>query len=99
MGKQAIQNTTQQPIDKNGSVLHFLRPGTTEKVATTASTTAATEDKIVRVVCDGAAHIVLNSTATTSHILMPANHVETFSLTEGDQINVLGANMYVTNLE
>lgn len=95
------QENTRQPIDKAGHSIPVLRLGETEKVSTGNQSTAATEDKIVRVVCDDDSHILIGAdpTATTSSVYFPANHVEYISLNKADKISVLGGNMYVTDCE
>lgn len=101
MATQSIQNTTRQAVDANGETVPCLKLSSTEKVATTNQSTAATEDKIVRLIADGDAHIAFgtNPTATTSDIYLPANQVEYVVLEEGDKVSVLGANLYVTDAE
>lgn len=89
------------PVDKNRSSIQVLRPATTEKLATTQSTTATTEMTVVRIIADGNCHIAIgsNPTATTSDIYVASGEYEYIKLDKGDKINVLGANLYVTTCD
>jgi hypothetical protein len=99
MANQSTHNTTRLAVDTNGNSVPCLKLTTTEKLATTEQSTAATEDKIIRIVADGDAHIAFGSdpTATTDDIFLPGNQVEYVILEEGDKVSVLGANLYVTD--
>jgi len=89
-----------QPVDKNGSAVQVLTILSTEKIATTASSTAVSKETIVRVVSDADCNIAIGSspTATTSDALLPRGIVEYFKLELGQRINVLGANLYVSTM-
>jgi len=100
MAKSLIQSV-KVPVDYNKSAIQVVKLGSTEKIATTVSTTAATDEKIVRITADDDCNIAIGSapTATTSDILLPSGAVEYIRLETGDKINVLGANLYVTDCE
>lgn len=93
-----------QAVDKNSSVVPgVLRPksGSTQKLATTASSTAFATDAVVRIVADGACHYLLGTapTADANDHYLPANTIELIKVDAGDKINVLGANLYVDLME
>lgn len=100
MAKSLIESV-RLPKDYNNSAIQVVKLGTTEKIATTTSSTAATEEKIVRIVSDGDCHILVGETPTAddADIFLPQGVVEYIKLQTGDRINVLGANLYVTDVE
>ena len=89
------------PVDDNRSSIQVVKLTTTEKIANTASTTAATEEKVVRIIADADCHILVGSspTADASDVFLPQGVVEYIRLAENDKINVFGANLYVTDCE
>lgn len=79
------------PIDGNRNAVPALRPGTTERVATStasAASAAVTASSIVRVISSTDVFLAVgtNPTATTSSMLLPANTPEYIKLNTGDRI-------------
>lgn len=94
-----------QPVDENGKSVPCLKIGTTEIIdgtsASAQSTTTFTANTVIRVVSDSAVNLAVgaNPTATSSTLLLPANTVEYFRISAGQEIAVLGGSLNLTVME
>ena len=91
-----------QAIDSNGHVVdNVFRPSTTTKIATAGTAGPYSNNDVVRVVADGDAWIVFQSTtagtACDSDTFIPADHVEYFKI-DGGYTYIAGTanNVYCT---
>lgn len=86
--------------DERANVIQVIRPGATELIVSTGSSSASAVQVtgVVRIVADAPVHIALNAVANATDVYIPADSVEYFAVAAGDTLNVIGtANVYITN--